>query len=67
MQRVGRGLPFSNFISWFIYSTIAGTVVGSLLEFFAEIDLNGQFRAHDVSVWLAQDTPSPNPSYDSGQ
>lgn len=37
--------------------------MGSPLEFFAEIDLSGQFREHDVSMCLAQDTPSPDPSW----
>lgn len=59
-----EGPSIFQLLSQFIYSTIAGTVVGLLLEFFAEIDLHGQCRARDVSVWQAQDAPSPDLFYD---
>ena len=51
MQKVGTGLPF--------------TGEELLLDFFAELDLNGQCRA--CQCLASQDIPSPDLSYDSGQ
>lgn len=51
--RVWKDLPFSNFCLLVKLFTKAGTGVGLLLGFFAEIDPNGQCRVHDTSVWLA--------------